>query len=133
MKRSLSYFLYATALMSFFILVSACAPTHDAYMNKMSALHGMTKSQLIKAMGMQPTGVYTIDSSTQLVVFLQDKIEEAPPSANTTLEDPIDIQGYNNVPQNLFCKTTFVLQQGKVTNFNYEGNACSFSSVTGLN
>ncbi len=108
---------------------AACVPTHPDYMNRMSGMKGMTKQQLVRAMGMQPTGIYNVNADTQLVVFMQDKIEEVPPSANITFEDPINIQGYDNVPQNLFCKTTFVMQKGVVVDFNYEGNACSYSDM----
>jgi len=109
------------------IMCSACTvPTEVDYMRNVKAWVGHTPAELITQWG-EPTQVIS-DQGKQYYIYMVNKnvgLNEVTAYGGINEENAVyplqNPQVYNT---NLFCQTTFVVQDEEITDWSFNGNDC---------
>lgn len=108
MKLTMYFFLYI------FILSGCVHYSHQPYQNFLSTLKGATETELITKMGI-PTKSYKTDEA----MFINYYKMHSSKSISNYYYDSSSSTSYD-----IYCSTTFVLKNNKVTDYFFEGNSC---------
>lgn len=116
-------------------LIASCAGTNGAiqYQETLQQWVGMPELSLYDSWG-TPTTVWNVDAQTKVVTYISQ--ENAAINGNTDPYDGVGIDE-NGIPQenfgeslwddqnnNYYCKTSFVITNGEVVNYNFNGDDC---------
>ena len=114
-------------ILLFLIICAGCqAPTEENYVRNVKAWVGHTPEELISQWG-EPTQVISNQGSQYYIYMIHKDIGLGEMTGNGGINEENAVYPLQN-PQvyqaDLFCQTTFVVQNGIIQNWSFEGNDC---------
>lgn len=109
-------------------LLAACA-SEARYQEILAGWTGAREAQLVAAWG-APDSFYTAGDETRYLTYRRSRTIIFPGTLPTTKVDPVSglvttTPGTRDVPLDYSCKTTFVVVDGRVVDWRYQGNGCT--------
>lgn len=101
------------------IFLSACASTQD-YEAHLSSWVGQSEQALVAKWG-APDNVYISPDKSRILTYQKDKIV----TKTNLFYYPSIEEPYTPTIEQLSCKTSFTIKEGKIIQWRWEGNNCS--------